>query len=379
MAVAQSEEEKGGQTAARSTAASRLAARRAAKASAKASKKGTAPVLPTALSDQVDSAKNWFDKHQRNLLIGLVLIGALIAIWPTLTAQFSKSHREAGDLLIAALTTANAPIIAAGSEPTGDAPEESYATLQARAEKAREAFATTVKRFPDSPAAIWAKLGEANALSELGKSKDAQQLYASLADRTDVDPFVQARALEGLGYALAAQGKYEDAAKRFAQMGAVDKGTYKVPADFQQARMQIALGNKQKAADMLQALVKAERARPAGEGVRFESVVSDAEMLLTELSVELNAPKLRADIPAANAAAGAAPGSPQANGTGLTKDIVEALRKQLATGKGGEGLNKDVLDQLEKQVESGNSSSTTIKIPAPAKAPADAPAKDAPR
>ena len=65
--------------------------------------------------------------------------------------------------------------------------------------------------------------------------------------------------------------------------------------------MQIALGQKQKAADLLQALLKAEKARPAGEGTRFESVVSDAETLLTELSVELNAPKLRADIPSAAA------------------------------------------------------------------------------
>ena len=69
--------------------------------------------------------------------------------------------------------------------------------------------------------------------------------------------------------------------------------------------MQIALGNKQKAADMLQALVKAERAKPAGEGTRFESVVSEAETLLTELSVELNAPKLRPETPAGNLGAAA--------------------------------------------------------------------------
>jgi tetratricopeptide (TPR) repeat protein len=385
MAVAQSEEDKGGQVPARSTAASRLAARRAAKASAKQAKKGTAPLLPTKLSEGVDSAKTWFDEHQRKLLIGLVVVVVVIAVWPTLAAQFNKSHREAGDSLIAALTTANAPIIPAGSEPAGDAPEESFPTLQARAEKAREAFAATAKRFPDSPAATWAKLGEANALAQLGKQADAQKIYASMADRTDLDPFVQAHALEGLGYALAAQQKYDEAAKRFAQMGAIDNGAYKVPADYQQARMQIALGNKQKAADILQALVKAERARPAGEGTRFESVVSDAELLLTELSVELNAPKLRADIPSASSQAGAAPGSQQ--GTGLTQDIIDALRKQLESGKGADkGLTKDVVDQLEKQMKSGSSTGTTVKIPAPAHgAPSQAPAgqapagKDAPR
>ncbi len=379
MAVAQGEEEKGGQTPARSTAASRLAARRQAKASAKQAKKGTAPVLPTKLSESVDSAKTWFDQHQRNLLIGLVAVGALIAVWPTLAAQFNKGHREAGDSLITALTTANAPIVPAGSETAGDEPEESYPTLQARAAKASEAFATTAKRFPDSPAATWAKLGEANALNQLGKVGDAQKIYAAMADRSDLDPFLQAQALEGLGYVLASQQKYDEAAKRFAQMGAIDKGAFKVPADYQQARMQIALGNKQKAADMLAALVKAERARPADQGgMRFESVVSDAETLLTELSVELNAPKLRADIPAANTQAGAAPGGPQATGSGLTQDIIDALRKQLESGQGKDkGLSKDVIDQLEKQVQSGTSTGTTIKIPAPAQgAPAQAPAQN---
>jgi hypothetical protein len=121
---------------------------------------------------------------------------------------------------------------------------------------------------------------------------------------------------------------------------------------------------------MLQAMVKAERAKPVGEGTRFESVVSDAETLLTELSVELNAPKLRPEG-APNAAA--APVSPHAQGNGLTKDIVDALRKQLESGKGQKGLTKDIVDQLEKQVQTGAPSSKTVQLPAP-KAPAPKPA-----
>ena len=367
MAVVQGEEDKGGAAPTRSTAASRLAARRAAKAAAKASKRGTAPIVPGKVTRGMSAAKSWFDANQRLLLVllsaGVLAAGGAYA----LSRQYGKRDHEAAELLGTGLATANAPIIKVGEEPPGDAPDESYSSAQARAEKARDAFAAVVKRFPESPAATWAKLGQANALAELGKQAEAEKLYAFVADQSSADAFVRYRAFEGLGFALEAQQKYADAAKRFAQIGELDGGAYKPVSDYEQARMQIALGNKQKAADMLQALVKAERAKPAGEGTRFESVVSEAETLLTELSVELNAPKLRPE--AAPSSAAPPPTSPHAQGTGLTKEIVEALRKQLESGKGEKGLTKDIVDQLEKQVQSGASGSKTIQIPMP-KAPA---------
>ena len=210
MAVAQ-EEEKSGPASASSAAASRLAARRAAKAATKASKRGTAPIVPTTVTRGVTAAKSWFDTHQRTLLFALLGGVALVVAWLVVGTQYGKRDREAADLLSTGLTTANAPIIAPGSEPVGDAPEESYPTAQARAEKTRAAFETTVKRFPDSPAATWAKLGEANALSELGKPSEAQPIYARLLEQKDLAPFVRWRALEGLAYALAAQKKYDEA------------------------------------------------------------------------------------------------------------------------------------------------------------------------
>lgn len=374
MAVVQSEEDKGGAATGRSTAASRLAARRAAKAAAKASKRGTAPVVSGKVTQRVGEVKAWFDANQRLMLLLLAVIvlgggGAYVV-----SKQYGKRGREAADLLGTGLTTANAPIIKPGEEPPGEAPDESYPTAQARAEKARDAFANVVSRFPDSKAATWARLGQANALSELGKHADAEKLYATIADQQDADAFVRFRALEGLGFALEAEQKYDSALKRFAQIGELDNGAFKPVSDYQQARMQIALGNKQKAADILQALVKAERAKPAGEGTRFESIVSEAETLLTELSVELNAPKLRPETPAGMGSPGAmAPSSPhgQGQGTALTKEIVDALRKQLESGKGDKGLTKDIVDQLDRQVQAGDKSGKTPPTPAPKQAPAN--------
>jgi hypothetical protein len=367
MAVAQSEEDEG-QAAARSSAAARLAARRAAKAAAKASKRGTAPILPTQVGRGVQSARTWYEQHQRTLLLSIVGGALAVVGWFAIASQLDKQAHEAAELLGGALTTAAAPIVPPGSEPpTGPAPEESYPTAQARAEKARAEFANVSKRFATTTEALWATVGEANALLELGKPAEAEKRFASVAAQKDLEPFLASRALEGLGFALEAQQKFADASQRFAQIGALQHGAYKVISDYHQARMNIALGQKQKAADALQALVKAERARPPGEGVHFDAIVGDAETLLTELSVELNAPKLRADIPSG----GGAPASPHGGGpaagqgAALTQEIIDSLRKQLGTGKGGKGLTKDIVDQLEKQVQSGTSNATTTKVPAP--------------
>ena len=115
--------------------------------------------------------------------------------------------------------------------------------------------------------------------------------------------------------------------------------------------------------------MKAERARPEEQGKRFENVLGDAETLLTELSVELNAPKLRQDLaPAPSAMGGGAQGQPGA----LTKDIVEQLRKQLEQQGGGEkGLNKELVEALEKQVQHGAPGAAPANAPAPAPAPAN--------
>jgi tetratricopeptide (TPR) repeat protein len=369
MAVAQGEEDKG-EAVARSSAAARLAARRAAKAAAKASKRGTAPIMPSRVARGLGATRSFYQQNQRPMVVGLSAASLLAALWLGLQTHVGKRGREAAELLGTGVATANAPIVAPGDEPQGQTPEESYPSPKARAEKARGEYEAMIKRFPDATATAWARLGEANEQSALGQPANAQKLYAQVLADKDIDPFLRWRALEGIGFALEAQQKYSEAADRFGQIGALESGAYKAVADYHKARMLIALGQKQKAAELLQALVKAERARPPGEGMRFDDLVTEADTRLTELSVELNAPKLRVDLPASakvGAAAGPSPGGggPSPAGTGLTKDIVDALRKQLASGKGGKGLTKEIIDQLDKQVKSGNTSATSVRVPAP--------------
>ena len=377
--MAPSEEEKGGATQ-RSDAASRLAARRAAKAAAKAAKRGTAPLVPGAVTKKVEAARSFYQDNARLLLggIGAGLIAAVL--WITFSSQSRKQEREATDQLHTGIEAMNAPVLGPDETPPEDTSIDTYPSAQARAEKARTEFQRTVKSFPGSPAARWAALGEANALLQLGKYAEADKAYQQLIGDDEADAFVRARANEGAGFALEAQQKYAEAAKRFEQLGDIDQGAHKPLADYHRARMHVALGDKKKAAQLLEALVKAERARPPADGTRYEGLIADAETLLTELSVELDDPKLRADIPSSSSA-GAAPGGSKTGA--LTQDIVDALRKQLENKQGGEGLSEEIVNALEQQVQTGDTSATTVQVPAPKGAagqpqPAQAPAPATP-
>lgn len=340
MAVAQTEDESNPTSSepqdANASAANRLAARRAAKAAAKAAKKGTA-VIPDEAQERVAQAAAVYERNSSKLWIGigafiLVSAGVFVAL-----EVFGARNHEAAAALEQGIEAARGAIIKEGEEAPEDDDIETFPSIEARAKKADEAYASAASKFSGKLAARWAKLGEAGALAELGKHAEAQKIFESLT--SDEDAFIVARATEGTAFALEAQGKHADAASRFEALGKLQDGAYKPLADYHRARMLIAQGKQREAATVLETLIKAERAKPEATPSRFTNVVNDAETLLTELSVELDDPKLRAEIPKARVAGGG------------TNDIMEQLRLQLGQGEGGGSqLSPEVLEMLQKQL-----------------------------
>jgi hypothetical protein len=350
MAVAQSEDDSTPNTGAgtepqdrqdrsdaNASAANRLAARRAAKAAAKAAKKGTA-VIPDEAQERVVAAAAVYERNSSKLWLGvgaflLVSAGVFVAL-----DVFGARNHEAAAALEQGIDAARGAIIKEGEEAPEDDDIETFPSVEARAKKAQEAYAAAASNYSGKLAGSWAKLGEAGALAELGKHAEAQKAFESLTG--DADPFVAARATEGAAFALEAQDKPADAASRFEALGKLQNGAFKPLADYHRARMLIAQGKQREAATLLETLIKAERGKPDTAPSRFPNVVDEAETLLTELSVELDDPKLRANIPKSRTAGG---------GTG--DNIMDALRLQLGQGEGGGSqLSPELLEMLQKQL-----------------------------
>jgi tetratricopeptide (TPR) repeat protein len=299
----------------RDTAGSRLAAKRAAKAAQKAAKRGTNnPVADATRS--VQHAAAWVDDHSKKLWIGL---GGLVVVgiaWVVLAHYLTTKDYDAGAALLGAVTIHQGIVVAPGETAPEDVIVPTFSSAQERATKALASYTEVAKKYGSSAAGRYAMLGVANGKFELGKYAEAASEYAKVLDAAGGDTYLRFRALEGSGYALEAQQKYPDALKRFEELSKFANGTYRSLGDYHRARMLVAQGKPAEARALIESLSKALAANTnVQERQRFESSVESAETLLQELGGRPTE-KPRVDL--------------MQGGGGLSPDVLDALRKQLA-------------------------------------------------
>jgi tetratricopeptide (TPR) repeat protein len=287
------------------TPGSRLAAQRAAKAAQKAAKKGTAPMVPTAVGARV-SRFNELMEQNRKLILGSAL--ALVSVLVLVTAWrlfSSTTSRSAGRALAQAVSEVS-EAIRADQERLAD--EQEGAATEAKkpdAAKALREFRETVRRYPGTEAAGWARLGEAKELYAAGKYAEPAWAYDAAVEAADNDEFVKSRALEGLGFSLEAQKKYAEALDRFRHMAELAGGAFAPLAEYHVARMYIAQGDRQRAAVKLNEVVSSLREGSSSDAAgRNRYVMFEAGARLRELGYTPRRPRRAAGRRASTGAPG---------------------------------------------------------------------------
>jgi len=89
---------------------------------------------------------------------------------------------------------------------------------QGRDAAARAAYEETVRRFPDTPAAIRARFRLAEAAANSGQFEEAQQAFRALADRSDLPGDLTAPAAYYLGYTAHRLQRDQDAEAAYARL-----------------------------------------------------------------------------------------------------------------------------------------------------------------
>lgn len=298
----------------RDTAGSRLAAKRAAKAAQKAAKRGTSNPVEQA-TQRVQRAAEWFDQYGRTLWIGL---GALVVVgvaWIVLANYLTTKDYDAGAALHTAVTNNLGVVVPADETAPEDLIVPTFSSAEERAKKTLDGYKEVAAKFGSSSAGKYATLGIANSQLQLGKFAEANTEYAKVLDGAGDDAYLRFRALEGSGYAFEAQQKYDDALKRFEELSRFANGAYRTLGDYHRARVLVAQGKASDARAVLEGLSKALAATTnVQERERFESATDAADTLLQELGGK---PSEKARI------------DPSGKG-GLTQDVMDAIRKQLA-------------------------------------------------
>jgi len=210
-------------------------------------------------------------------------------------------------------------------------PRPEFASEEARLDAAEQRFRAAIDGTTKKGPQLFAHLGLAGVLFDRGKYADARAAYddaARLAETTAL-PEARGRAIEGSALSLEAEGKRDEALKRFADLAEVQGFGHL--GRYHQARLWHAQGESQKA---LETLTKVR-----------EALVKDA------------GPQGR-------------PGFLQAS----VEELMRTIDPSAVPAPGGQGITPEQLEQLQRQLEEFQRRQQELP---PAPAPEDAVPEDA--
>jgi tetratricopeptide (TPR) repeat protein len=276
------------------TRGSRLAARKAAKAAQKAADKGQVPLVQSKFKQATATLTQWVSERRLAVTIASAVIVIATGIGFGWTLYASKKGNEASALLKKAAATSLTPVGTVSEELKASSDIEPFESSEERATSAVKEYRVVRTRYPNSDAATWARIGEGNALLDLGKYDQARDAFAEALRLGQGTAMVKYRALEGLGFAYEAENKLKDAAKQFQELALVADGAFRPYADYYLARVHISEGQKELAIKTLgQVLANLDR-MSAEQRIHHSYITVEATAKLLELGADPD--KLKAEI-----------------------------------------------------------------------------------
>jgi tetratricopeptide (TPR) repeat protein len=325
----------------------RLAAQRAAKAAAKAAKRGktAADEVEQKAEARAADVAGWVDKNRPIAYGALAAVLLVVAGYVGWSMFGNRTAEQAAVALGEALDVANAEIRSADAPaPENDTSDrETFTTTTLRATKALDLFRKVTRSHSGTDAAVWARLGEAHALLDLGQPANARAAYEKALREGSGDSAVAARAFEGIAFTYEAENQPAKAIEKFEALSRAGEGAYKDLADYHLARMYLRTNAEPRAKRLLEELVTRLRARDDREpGDVSPFVLGQAELRLAELGSSL------VQRPTQGMGGGSmfGPGGVQLGGEGgggqnftpeQIQEILRNLQKNQGGGAGGAG------------------------------------------
>ncbi|MDJ0764758.1 MAG: hypothetical protein QNJ97_17390 [Myxococcota bacterium] len=201
------------------------------------------------------SAFDWAYEHRRPIIALLASVLAVAVAGIVIDGFWERSNEAASSALSDGLMASVSPVIPASD---GDDPavpkaekeeEQTFETIGARATETLKGFKQAVEKTDSgSIIQIFAKLGMAAAHYDLKEYGQAIEIYKAIASSKDASTgWIQQLALEGLGLALEAAGRFDEAKTQFEKMAGTTDGSAAPIADYHAARHAEKAGDTEKA------------------------------------------------------------------------------------------------------------------------------------
>ncbi|MCP4601842.1 MAG: tetratricopeptide repeat protein [Proteobacteria bacterium] len=235
-------------------------ARRKIKTDAKPKRKDDLDPAKDKFINKTMSVLDWTYERRRliALVLGIVLLVAIVGIIADRLIESSKM--ESSKVLGQSLQVAVAPITPTSDESSpalpakGDDDRLSFDSAKARATEALKKFEATAGE--GASIGVIGDLGKAAAHLELGEYDKAISAYEKfLASGNSSVAWLQPTAVEGVGYALEAKGKIDEARARFEALIDKSEGTTQNMARYHAARMALKKDDKKKATELFKEII----------------------------------------------------------------------------------------------------------------------------
>lgn len=208
------------------------------------------------LLDRTRQISEWASKNQKVVgYVAAALVAALVGSF--LYVHFQHKNEQNASQLLAQAVSDEQGVIGEAKDDDEDGPKDPrphFKDVGARRDSALAKYQQVSQKYAGTGAAILARLSEGSLLLDKGSADEALRAYedvlASALAKADLE--IRGRALEGKGFAQELKGQHKEALATFKELeNAADVRGFKELAIYHQARVHEALGEKDKAKELL--------------------------------------------------------------------------------------------------------------------------------
>jgi tetratricopeptide (TPR) repeat protein len=238
---------------------------------------------------------NWLMDRRKPFGIAAVTLVVAIIAGIGVSSILNSRRAEASVLLEDAFEADLAPVVPLADRPKDLAKTNPdlllFETHKARMEEAKRRFEKAASELSGKPVGGIARLGLAAAQADLGAYDKAAAEYEKFLDESSSEAdWLKANALEGLGQVLEAQGKLDDARKRYKELGDLDAGDLSAIGKVHEARIAVAKGEKDAAKKLLEEVISGMKA--AARIDAYNAAFVEARELLLGIDPKADVPAL---------------------------------------------------------------------------------------
>ncbi|MFO0665762.1 MAG: hypothetical protein U0174_17535 [Polyangiaceae bacterium] len=221
----------------------------------------TAKVYADPLLERTTRLTAWASKNKN--VVGYLIAAAVVGLVGSFAYMHFKQQKEgeASAELVSAIAAQRGRVGELPKNAKGEDDESitgpTYKTAAERSDDALKKYKEVQSKFPGTGAAILARLAEGSVHLDKHESDAAFQAFTDVKNSALAlaDKEVKGRAIEGLGFAQEQKGQNKEALATFKELETtVEIAGFKEVAIYHQARLHEALGEKDKAKELLLSL-----------------------------------------------------------------------------------------------------------------------------